>query len=52
LQDVTIAMKASMDEMLAGARKINETGVALKDVSDKMGRSINKIGSQIDEFKV
>ena len=52
LQDVTIAMKASMDEMLAGARKINETGVALKEVSDKMGRSINKIGSQIDEFKV
>ena len=52
LQDVTISMKQSMDEMLGGARKINETGMALKEVSDRMGMSIGKIGKQIDEFKV
>ena len=52
LQDVTINMKSSMDEMSVGARKINETGAVLTEVSDKMKESIIKIGNQIDEFKV
>ena len=52
LQDVTISMKASMDEMSVGAQKINETGVVLTEVSDRMKDSIVKIGNQIDEFKV
>ncbi|MCR4631100.1 MAG: methyl-accepting chemotaxis protein [Treponema sp.] len=52
LQDVTISMKSSMDEMSIGAQKINETGTVLTEVADRMKDSIEKIGNQIDEFKV
>lgn len=52
LQDSSITMKNSMDEMSASARKINETGVALSTISGKVKNSIEKIGSQIDLFKV
>ncbi len=52
LQNATEAMKNSMDEMSAGARKINDTGAALSDIADQVKGSIEKIGSQIDLFKV
>ena len=52
LQNVTISMKSSMDEMAVGAQKINETGAVLTEVSNRMKDSIIKIGKQIDEFKV
>ncbi|MCR5612321.1 methyl-accepting chemotaxis protein [Treponema sp.] len=52
LQDSSLTMKDSMTEMSAGARKINETGAALGDVSAKIKESIDKIGNQIDQFKV
>ncbi|MBO4386548.1 MAG: cache domain-containing protein [Treponema sp.] len=52
LRDATDGMMQSMDEMANGARKINETGIALSDISNNVQRSINKIGSQIDLFKV
>ena len=52
LQDATVQMKQSMDEMSVGALKINETGVALTDVSNQIKESINKIGEQVDQFKV
>ena len=52
LQDATSTMNMSMQEMAVGARKINETGAALGDVSKKVQDSIGKIGSQIDLFKV
>ncbi len=52
LQTSSAIMKDSMNEMSAGARKINETGAALSDVSAKIGQSIEKIGNQIDQFKV
>ena len=52
LQDATVLMKSSMEEMTVGARKINETGTVLSEVSDRMKGSIDKIGKQIDEFKV
>ncbi len=52
LQDVTTSMKSSMDEMAVGAQKINETGSVLTEVSDRVKDSIQKIGNQIDEFKV
>ena len=52
LQDATSTMNLSMSEMSVGAKKINETGSALGDVSQKVQDSINKIGSQIDLFKV
>ena len=52
LQSSSIAMKNSMDEMSASARKINETGEALNAISGKVRKSIEKIGAQIDLFKV
>lgn len=52
LQDSSITMKNSMDEMSASARKINETGNALNSISGKVKDSIEKIGTQIDLFKV
>ncbi len=52
LQDVTNNMKQSMNEMAAGAQRINETGSVLGSISHKMKDAIEKIGSQIDLFKV
>ena len=52
LRDATDGMMQSMDEMASGARKINETGMQLNDISQNVQNSINKIGSQIDLFKV
>ncbi len=52
LQNATEVMLASMDEMKVGARKINETGVALADISKEVHESIDKIGAEIDLFKV
>ena len=52
LQDATSIMKDSMDEMQQGATKINETGAALSGISHKVQESIEKIGVQIDQFKV
>ena len=45
-------MSGNMDEMGAGARKINETGSALSAISAQVQDSIEKIGKQIDQFKV
>ena len=52
LQDAALAMNSSMEEMAIGARKINETGSSLREVSDQIGGSIDKIGIQVDQFKV
>ena len=52
LQSATTEMKGSMDEMSSGARKINETGAALANISGQVQDAIGKIGSQIDLFKV
>ena len=52
LQAATTEMKGSMDEMSSGARKINETGAALSDISAQVQTAIGKIGTQIDLFKV
>ncbi len=52
LQDVTSNMKQSMEEMSNGARKINEQGASLNSISKTVKSSIDKIGSQIDLFKV
>ena len=52
LQDATSSMSQSMEEMAIGARQINETGAALNDVSGRIKDSINKIGIQVDQFKV
>ena len=52
LQNAALAMSQSMDEMAVGARKINETGAALSEVSNQINNSIGKIGEQVDKFKV
>ena len=52
LQNATMAMTSSMEEMSVGARKINETGAALSEVSNQINESIGKIGEQVDQFKV
>ena len=52
LRDSTSAMNTSMDEMAVGARKINETGSMLTDISEHVKKAIKKIGSQIDLFTV
>ena len=52
LQNAAMTMSQSMDEMAVGARKINETGAALTEVAGQMNSSINKIGEQVDQFKV
>ena len=52
LQSATTEMKGSMDEMSNGARKINETGAALAGISSQVQDAIDKIGGQIDLFKV
>jgi len=38
--------------MSTGARKINETGAALSEISQKMQESINMIGGEINQFKI
>lgn len=51
LQDATGVMKQSMEEMSTGARKINETGAALSEISQKMQESINMIGVKLISLK-
>ena len=45
-------MKDSMEEMAVGARKINETGVTLSEISVQVKSAIQTIGDQVDLFKV
>ena len=52
LSESTEMMNTSMEEMSIGARKINETGATLSDISSQVKTSIQKIGSQVDLFKV
>ncbi len=52
LQNVTSSMKQSMDQMSAGTQKISESGNALENISGQMKDAIEKIGRQIDLFKV
>ena len=52
LKENTELMNNSMNEMSYGARKINDTGASLSDVSAQVKDSIKKIGDQVDLFKV
>lgn len=52
LQDATDNIKGSMDEMSVGAQLINETGVTLQKISGRVDESIQKINSEVDQFKV
>ena len=52
LQEYTRTMKGGMDEMAVGARKINDTGSSLSQITASVKEAIDKIGNQIDQFKV
>ena len=52
LQIATETMKDSIQEMHSGAQRINETGAALSNISGQVAENINKIGAEIDLFKV
>ena len=52
LQEVTALMNTNMEEMSIGAKKINETGSMLGDISGQVKEAIDKIGAQVDLFKV
>jgi methyl-accepting chemotaxis protein len=52
LQDSTMIMKSSMDQMFTSARRIDETGKALTEISANVEQTISQIGTQIDQFKV
>ena len=52
LYETTKMMNTSMEEMAVGARKINETGATLSEISSHVKGSIDKIGEQVDLFKV
>ena len=41
-----------MDEMMLGARQINENSSTMSDVAGHVKGAIEKIGSQIDLFSV
>ena len=52
LLNSTEAMNTSMDEMMTGARQINQNSATMSDMAGHVKSAIEKIGSQIDMFKV
>ncbi len=52
LQQATLIMKTGMEEMSVGATRINQSGSNLSTLSRQMESSIQKIGEQVDRFKV
>ncbi len=52
LQRFTESMKSGMEEMEAGAKNIDKTGAVLESISGRVRDSIDKIGKEIDLFKV
>ena len=52
LQNATDAMKESMEKIINGADKINQSGNELSQIAPKMQSSIDHISDQIDQFKV
>ena len=52
LQTETDSMKTGMEQMSASAHQINTTGNTLADISEIMKKSIDDIGTQVDQFTV
>ncbi|MCH5289916.1 MAG: cache domain-containing protein [Treponema sp.] len=52
LQDSTRVMKDGMDEMHIGARKITEVSSALTSITHHINQSIDRMGNQVDLFRV
>ena len=51
LQNTTLVIKDSMQEMSAGAKSMNQTSAALSEISSQVSDSIKKIGEEIDQFR-
>ena len=51
LENETTRMKDGMEQMLIGAKKINDTGSSLSGLSNDMENAISSISSQLDQFK-
>ncbi len=52
LQTSTMVMRDQMTQMQANADKISDTGTALSAITDRVTETIQKIGTEIDQFKV
>ncbi|MBP5157738.1 MAG: HAMP domain-containing protein, partial [Treponema sp.] len=52
LQNETSSIRQKMSEMSSGAQRIGQTGNSLSDISNSMEKSIDDIGTQVDQFKV
>ena len=52
LQDATASMNEKVLQMESGARKIHKTGSELDRIAKSTADTIERIGSQIDQFKV
>ena len=52
LQNATMAIKDSVQEMELGAQQINENGASLSEVTNAVNDSIVQISEQIGQFKV
>jgi methyl-accepting chemotaxis protein len=52
LQDTTLVIKDSMEEISSSAREMDETKNALSDISSEVSKSTRQIGEEIDQFKV
>ena len=52
LEEATSSMKSGMAEMSIGAKKMNETGSMLANISTEMDDSISAIGNQLNQFQV
>ena len=52
LKEITVKMRDSMSNMSEGAERISAAEESLSDISHKVKDSIDKIGSEIDLFKV
>ncbi len=52
LKDNSIDLNSSVDEINSSTIKISETGNTLNSLSEKMNMSIQKIGEEIDLFRV
>ena len=52
LSESAAVMQSSMDEVSEAARNVEMSGSTLLGISQDVHEAINKIGSQIDLFKV
>ena len=52
LKEITVKMSDSMSNMSEGAERISAAEESLSDISHKVKDSIDKIGSEIDLFKI